>query len=76
MTFIAKSYFLTPNHNTIQFISIYEHTPNYFLNINMIATVKIETHNEDVDHEMHTFNHLHATSRHSELVPESMKIIS
>ena len=76
MTFIAKSYFLTPNHNTFQFISIYEHTPNYFLNINMIVTVKIKTHNEDVEHEMHTFNHLHATSRLSELVLESMKIIS
>ena len=57
-------------------MSIYEHTPNYFLITNKIVIVKIKTHNEDVEHEMHTFNHLHATSWLSELIPESMKIIS
>ena len=42
----------------------------------MIITIKIKTHNEDVEHEMPTFNNHHATSWLSEFIPESMKIIS
>ena len=70
-TFKVINCFLIPNDNTSSTIYTIRHNPNYFLNPKMMVIVKSKTHHEDVDDELRTFNHLHATSRPSELIMKS-----